>query len=181
LTLPLPRLSEQASNTFHETTSSCGQRTFAHGSAVLLQRGQRRGVLVRAALRRHYQIVTTVFTFGADHAGNPPDGGVIERQAFHENLQQIHQIIVPPDMRQFVQQDGFHLVGAQTCEQPHRYQDHGTKMAHDHGHLSQTGFEQGDRPGKPQSCAEAVETALPRVRWTADSGVAQASRGHPTQ
>src|SRR5580700_9813337 len=59
-----------------------------------------------------------MLTLRADQARYPPDRWVIEQQPLHKLLQQADRVIAPPDVRQFVNQNSFHLLGAQTCELP---------------------------------------------------------------
>ena len=56
-------------------------------------------------------IVTAVSAFDPDAAGHPPDGRVVEEQRFDDVLEQIDQIVVSTDVRQFVYQDGLELIG----------------------------------------------------------------------
>ena len=126
------------------------------------------------------QIVTAVFALGADDAGNPPNGGVIEEQAFDEGLHQVHQIILTEDVRQFVNENGFYLRDGQTGEQAHGHQNHGARVADDYRHFGQTRFEERSRLGDAQPPREPVETLLPIGRRAANAGEAQATRCDPS-
>jgi hypothetical protein len=87
---------------------------------VLLQRGQGNRVFLRVAVHRDDNIITTVFTFFANHSGNPPDGGVIEQDALHKSLKEVDQIIASPDVRKFMEQESFNLSRGQTSKQADR-------------------------------------------------------------
>ena len=106
---------------------------------------------------------------------------IVEQQRLRRHLQQVDQIIVTADVRQFMQQNGFHLSRAQARDQTHRHQNHGAKIPDDKGYVGQAGFQQSDRPGQPHASAEAVQAALPSIRRTTNSGVAETPGGHPTQ
>jgi hypothetical protein len=46
---------------------------------------------------------------------------MVEQQPLHYRLEQIHQVVMPPDVRQFVQQNRLDLFRRQRREEPGRY------------------------------------------------------------
>src|SRR6185312_13400 len=56
-------------------------------------------------------IVAAVFTFPADVARNPPDGGMVEQRGLDDALQDVDEVIVPPDMGQFMREQRFEVLG----------------------------------------------------------------------
>ena len=174
---------KQTTYTFHQTTSSCG-----HGGAagtivflptILFQGYERRGVGGRVSAHCDHHIVTTVFAFGANHARDPPDRGVIEQETFDASLHDIREIIPAADVRQFMQQNRFDLFHWQPGQQTDGHQNQWTEMAENHGHFRHAGLQQQDWTRYAQLGAQAAEFGLPALRRTAHSATAQAANRYP--
>ena len=151
---------------------------FLRHRAVLLQRRQRRGVFMRVTRRSHYAIVAAILAFGANHGGDPPHGGVVEDQALDEDLEQVNEIVVAADVRQFVEKQRFHLRGRKPGEQSYRHQNDWAQEADNERDVGQAGFKKHDRRGDAQAGREVCEALLPRS-GAADAGAAQAARADP--
>src|SRR6266404_9400785 len=102
---------KQAADAIHENSSSGGEHGLAGYCAILFERSERRDIGAGIGTLRHDQVVTTVLALGADNARDPPHGGVVEEQSFDKALQQVYRVVVAPDVREFMDQDGFHLAG----------------------------------------------------------------------
>ena len=89
----------------------------------MFERGQGGRVDAGVAGEFHYHIVTAVFAFLARYARGPPDGRVVEQEAFDEALEQVDQIVVAADVRQFVDEDALDLSGRQIGEAAERHED----------------------------------------------------------
>ena len=81
--------------------------------SILFERSQRGRINVRVAPKAYYNVIAAILALRTDYSRNPPGCRVIEKQAFHNSLANVHQIIQTPDMRQFVQKDRFYMIGRQ--------------------------------------------------------------------
>jgi hypothetical protein len=77
-------------------------------------------------------IVAAQLALGADVSGDPPHSRVIEQQRFANALQQVDQVVMPADVRQFMQEKRFQMSRGQSHERADRNQDLRPKPA-DHG------------------------------------------------
>ena len=57
-----------------------------------------------------------MLALGADSAGDPPDGRVIEEKRLDEGLEDADEVVVAADMGELVGEDGFELRGGETGE-----------------------------------------------------------------
>ena len=64
-------------------------------------------------------VVAARFALAAEMSGDPPDRGVVEEQRLGDALQDVDQIIVTPDVREFVHEEGFEVFGRQSAERAH--------------------------------------------------------------
>ena len=149
--------------------------------AGLFQSGQSGGVFSCIAAGRHYQIVTTVLALGADHPGYPPNRRMVEQESLYYRLQQIDQIVVPLYVRQFVQQNRFHLCGGHPRQHTDGRQNHGAQIADDHRHIAETCLEQRDRLRDSQPGAQMFEPPRPRIGRATDTPIPRTLRRHPAR
>jgi hypothetical protein len=56
---------------------------------------------------------------------------MVKEQALGHPLQNVHQVVVPPDMRQFVRQQRLYLLGCEPRQHAQRGENHGAKPADD--------------------------------------------------
>jgi hypothetical protein len=87
---------------------------------------------IAAGLER--QIVTAELALGPHLPRHPPDRGVVEEQGFDAGLQQVDEIVVPPDVRELVRQKGFELRGRQPGQGRRGQQHDGLEPSHHHRH-----------------------------------------------
>ena len=102
-------------NSFDEAAVRGCERGGGVGAAVF-KSGEGGGKFVGTAGDFDHEIVTAVLAFDAHDAGDPPDCGVVEEDAFDEDLGEIHQVIVTADVGEFVEEDGFYLSGGEAGE-----------------------------------------------------------------
>ena len=106
--------------------------------------------------------------------------GVVEEDAFDEDLGEIHQVIVTADVGEFVEKDGLDLSGGEACEKAYGQQDDGSDVADDDRDFREAGFEKGDRAVHVKFGLEVGEAVAPEVGDGADAGAAEAAGGEPT-
>ncbi len=172
-------LAQQSGDAVSERSAACGHDRPEMGRACRFQLGQGAGISDRVAGDGHGQVVATQFALGADVAGYPPHRGMVEQQSLDDALQRVDQIIVPADVRQFVEEKRFHLAGRQPGECADRHQDGGTKPAHYCRRLDQTRHQQADRTGDANAGLEPVESLLPFARRRTNQPGAQPFREDP--
>src|SRR5450631_2398691 len=96
---------------------------------VQLQLSKSSRICERIATDRHGHIVATLFALGANVPRHPPDRRVVEQQGFGHALQNVNQKIVPPDVRELMQQQRLQMLSRQTAERPYWDQYHRTQPA----------------------------------------------------
>ncbi len=79
------------------------------------QQEQRAGVVERPPGVLHDDLVAAVLALPADPAGQHPNGRVEEQGRFHNPLEQVHQVVPPPHVGQFMQQRELDLFRAPAC------------------------------------------------------------------
>ena len=90
--------------------------------AVPLQVSQRAYVFQAVAAYRDRGIVAAVLALHANPLVHPPDRGVIEQHRFREYLEQVHEVIQPLDVRQFMRDDRLDLRIRKPCQRRDRQQ-----------------------------------------------------------
>ena len=83
------------------------------GGAELFEGGQGAGIKQRIAAGFYGDFVAADFALGADGAGNPPDGGMVEEEGFEGVLEEVDEVIVAADVGEFVGKNGLQLGGGQ--------------------------------------------------------------------
>ena len=124
-----PRLAQQPRDAVGQRSAVGGNRGAEMRRAVRFQLRQRARIGEHVARDGDGHIVAAQFALGANVPRHPPDRGVVEQQRFGDALQDVDQIIVPPDVRQLMQQQRLQMLGRQTAERAHRDQHHGTQPA----------------------------------------------------
>src|SRR5262249_56777343 len=104
----------QTSYAIHYQSSMGRHSQLWPGGAKLFHFKQGPGVGERIAAHRHGQIITTMFPLLTNPSRDPPDRGVIKEQGFDHSLQQIDQVIVAANVRQFVSDDRLQLLRRQS-------------------------------------------------------------------
>ncbi len=99
----------------------------------------------------------------ANLLGSPPDRGVIKQERLQHILQQIDEIIVPPDMGQLMGQHGFELRLAQTGQQGGRHEHDRPGPANHHRHARRGGPQQPHGRRDADALLEARKTCAPHV------------------
>ncbi len=102
-----------------------------------------------------------MLAFVANLLRNPPDRGVIKEEGLQHILQQIDEIIVPPDMCQLMGQDGFELRRTQTGQQSSRHEHHRPGPADDHRHGRRGGPQEPHGRRHADSLLQARKTGAP--------------------
>jgi len=134
---------------------------------------QRGGVEVGVPADGDRHVVAAVLTLLAHPSRRPPDRRVVEQQRLDRRLQQIHEVVVPPDMRQLVGEQRVELQGRQPDQGARRQQDHRTQPA-DHGrHLHDRGLEHADGTRDPQPGRQASHRG--------PTGLGDRPRAHPAE
>src|SRR5690606_32904567 len=95
---------------------------FAGKKVVEFGQGQRERAAV--AQRGGGEVVGDQFAFAADAARQPPGRRVVEQQGFGQPLQQVDQVVVAADMRQFVGDQRFQQGRRHPQRQRRRQQHH---------------------------------------------------------
>ena len=90
----------------------------------------------RVALNGNSKIVAAMLSFETHLLRNPPDGWMVEEQSFDGCLQQVHKIVVPPDVSQFVSQNGFELLRRKPCQSAGRQKNYRPKPSNYRGNLN---------------------------------------------
>ena len=155
------RLAQQPGDAMRQGAAGRGHDRLELGRTrrFQLRQGARIGEGIAVDARR--PVVATQLALRANVAGHPPDRGMVEQQRLDDALQDVDQIIVAADVRQFVKQKRFHLFGRQSGERADRHQHDGTKPAHDRGRLHQRRNQEAHRAGDANAGLEAVEGLLP--------------------
>ncbi len=174
-----PRLAQQPCDAVGQRSTIGGDRGTEMRRAIRFQLRQRTRIRERITADRDGHIVAAQFALGANVPRYPPDRGVIKQQGFGNALQNVDQIIVPPDMRQLMQQQRLQMLRRKTAERSDRHQHHGTQPA-DHGrHLHQRGDQQSNRTIEANARAEFSESLLPFRRRTPDQHRPHAYGNYP--
>ena len=64
-----------------------------------------------------------MFALGANSGGQPPDRGVIEQQRLHNALQDVDEVVLPPDVRKLVRNNNAQLLNAEAGQNRDRQND----------------------------------------------------------
>ena len=100
--------SEQADDSARKRTAVC-----SHGqdgsAAPLFHQGEGAGILDRVSAQCDRHVIAAMFALGANPLVKPPDGGMVEKQRFDGDLEDINEGIQPFDMGQFVGNHGLQL------------------------------------------------------------------------
>src|SRR5712671_2043397 len=78
---------------------------------------------------RDSKIIATQFTLRSDLIGNPPYGRMIEERSLGNTLENVHQVVEPSDVRQFMDEQYLHLRGRKTGQRSDWYENHRTHPA----------------------------------------------------
>ena len=76
-----------------------------------LQFGKRGCIAVSIAANFDRQIIAAMLAFFANTGGDPPDRRMVEENCLRHSLKKIHQIIVTPNVREFMSENRLHLPG----------------------------------------------------------------------
>ena len=140
---------------------AAGRRERQLRSTHALESAQRLGIDHRIARDRHGEIVTAQLALLADPAGHVPDARMIEEQRLDQALQQIHEVIVTPDVRQLVRENRLDLPRAESGQGAGREQDQRMEPADRGRHLDQRGAHQPHRARDADAARQRLEARLP--------------------
>jgi hypothetical protein len=87
--------------------------------------GEGEGVSFGVAAVPDGEVVAAVFAFDADAVRYPVDGGMVEEECFDGGLDEVDEVVVSPDVGEFVEDDGFDLVFGEMGECACGYEDDG--------------------------------------------------------
>ena len=90
-----------------------------------------RGHVLHPIAHADRHIVATVFPLAADFARHPPDGGMVEQQRLDNRLQEVDDVVVAPDVRQFVGEKRLDLRRREARQGRRRQQHHGLQPANE--------------------------------------------------
>ena len=120
---------EQVLDAGHELASMGGVREAGDGpgggrAEHAVEFGQRERKAATIAQGLGGQVVSDQLAFVADAARQPPHHRVIEQQGLDHGLQQVDQVIVAADMRQFMGEQGLQQTGRHPCDERGGQQHH---------------------------------------------------------
>jgi hypothetical protein len=95
---------------------------------------------------------------------DPPDGRVVEQQRFGNCLQQVHRVVVPPDMCELVREDRFDLRRRQRRDGGDRQENHGTHPADDRWNFHGNRLYDVNGGGQAKSMRQPAAGRLPARR-----------------
>jgi len=93
---------EQTPNAVQQTSATRGQRPADRRRTQLFQGCQGLRVIDAIPAPGDGHVIATVLPFLAHPLGYPPHRRMIEQQRFQQALQPINQVIIAPDVRQFM-------------------------------------------------------------------------------
>ena len=106
---------------------------------------------------------------------------MVEEDRLDQRLEQIHEVIVPANVGQFVGQDQFQLPLRQTRHYTQRQQDRRTKIAYDHGRFDHHRLKHLNCSGKSQPLGRSFQHALDRVSNGRNAHRPQSTHRVPTE
>ena len=113
-------------------TPSSGRRI-----AQFLERRERAGVHDAIGADGDDDVVAAELAFEADAPRQPPDGRVIEEQRLDRALEEIDQVVVPPDVRQLVRENRVELGRREAGQHARRNDNRRTDPADERGHVDE--------------------------------------------
>jgi hypothetical protein len=117
------RSAKQSPYALEQRSARGGQHEPAGPVAQLFEAGERSRVGVRIAAQAHREIIAAVLALDPDSARYPPDRRMIEEQRLDERLQQVDDVVVPPDVRELVRENRLELVWRETGKRARRQQN----------------------------------------------------------
>ena len=96
-------------------------------------------VIDSIAAGSYSDIIATQLPLMTDPPGCPPDCWMVEEQCFHHQLQDIHKVVVTANVREFMSEQCFQLLGCQPHKHGCRNEDHRTKPTDNARHFCQRG------------------------------------------
>ena len=82
------------------------------------------------AAQANRDVVTTVFAFGANPFRKPPYRRVVEEDRFDRALDDVDDVVMPPDVRELMRENGAELFGGKSEDQGNRQQHHRAQPPH---------------------------------------------------
>src|SRR5580704_16847432 len=135
---------------------------------VGFEAGQGANVGEGVARNRNSFVVAAKFALVAKLAGNPPDGGMVEQECFGDALQDVDEIIVAADMREFVSEQRLDVFGWKAGESADWHQNYGTEPADDGWNLHDCGDDEFHGTRDANADGDFVQPVLPFARSRAD-------------
>src|SRR3569833_372141 len=126
-------------------------------------------------------IVAAVFALQTDVARNPPDGGMGEERRFSEALQDVEQVIVPPDVSQFMREQSFHVLARHSGERADRDENDRPEPSDHDRTLDQRGDQKVHGTSDPDPGPEAMQNLLPFGRRGTNLAESHAASRNPGQ
>ena len=131
------RRRENSPNALEEVAACGGDAEHRPAFAQLLERRQRAGVDHAIRADGNDDVVAAELTFNADAARQPPDRRVVEEQRLDRALEQVDQIVVPPNVRQLVRKDRVELRRREPRQHAGRNDNRRTDPADERRHVDE--------------------------------------------
>ena len=109
----------------------------------------------------HDEFVAQVLAVFVDRLRHVPQQGMVKQERFDEQLHEIRQVIVPPDMSQLVDENDLDLLRREAGKETHRHQHRRTEQADQHRRVDGPRNEQRDAAPDLQTAAEFGESGVP--------------------
>ena len=149
------------------------------GEADFFDGAQGGGVGGAVATELDGGVVAALFAGEAHLAGSPPDGGVIEEEGFHDDLEDVDEIVVAADVGEFMGEDGFELIRGKARKDGGRDEDDGLEPAEEERGGDAEGFFDLDGEGDAKAVGEVVEFLLDVRGYIASAKGAEALEEEP--
>ena len=176
---PRSRREEQPARAREQRAVRGSEREQVARLLELFETEQRMDVRLPAAADADREVVAAVFARVADLPRHPPHRRVIEEQRLDDGLREVHEVVVPPHVRELVRDDRFELRHAQAGEDGRRHDNDRRHVAEDDRHAYADRREDGHRSRDAQPFRQCREPGLTPVRHRPDAVDAQSPRPPP--
>src|SRR5215475_2862824 len=107
-------------NAFYQPAAGGSNGKTSHGLPGFFEPRQSRRVIEWIGALVYDYRIAALFPLDTHAMRQPPDGGVIEEDGLGDVLQQVYEIVVAPDVRELVHEDGIRLTRRQPGQSDHR-------------------------------------------------------------
>jgi len=145
----------EAADARRERVAIGGHGEARSGGTAGLQLGERAGVGEHVAGGFDGQVVAAQLALDTNLTRYPPDGGMVEKHRFGDALEEVDQVVVAADVREFVDQQRFDVLRGQAGERAQRHHDDGVQPAEHRGDVNALGDDEADTGGDVHTALEA--------------------------